>query len=347
LVAIWAKLLRLDAAAISVTANFFELGGHSLIILNIIAILKNEHDIHVKIQEIYEYQTIRLLSKKLGLRKTKVTNASNLIVRLNSTKLAKRLFVIHPLGGRVDCYHEYAKTLAQDISVFGIQAPCFSGIDFRFTSIVELAKYYVKAIKTLQPQGPYKISGWSSGGQLAFYIAALLKLNNEEVDYLSLYDPTTHYNRALSSDQYYLKIIVTQLYAIDVPILNKLKCCIDEKCDGNELVNFVLDKFEYFGIFGLENRIENERYLNAGLDFFKAERPKLKPNLERVTRLIVCSEASSSKERTSEIKKHFPTNNEVITLDVKHTEVFDDKNVHKLVDHVRMDLNRLVIDGQL
>ena len=53
LVAIWAKLLNLDSAAISVTANFFALGGHSLMAIKMISKVREQLCFEVNIKSFF------------------------------------------------------------------------------------------------------------------------------------------------------------------------------------------------------------------------------------------------------------------------------------------------------
>ncbi|MBC6424535.1 MAG: hypothetical protein GDA43_26200 [Hormoscilla sp. SP5CHS1] len=39
------------------------------------------------------------------------------------------------------------------------------------TRIEEMAAAHIAAIKTVQPQGPYRVGGWSWGGPIAFEMA--------------------------------------------------------------------------------------------------------------------------------------------------------------------------------
>ncbi len=56
-------------------------------------------------------------------------------------------------------------------------------------SLLELAKYHLKIIKTIQPDGPYNFFGWSAGGNLAIEIARILKEDyNESVANIFLID---------------------------------------------------------------------------------------------------------------------------------------------------------------
>jgi thioesterase domain-containing protein len=54
-----------------------------------------------------------------------------------------------------------------------------------------MATGYVKALRTVQPQGPYLLGGWSFGGLVAFEMARQLWQQGERVALLALLDPPT------------------------------------------------------------------------------------------------------------------------------------------------------------
>lgn len=51
-----------------------------------------------------------------------------------------------------------------------------------------MALYYIEAIQTVQPHGPYHLGGWSMGGMVAFEMARLLQVRKEEVKLLVIMD---------------------------------------------------------------------------------------------------------------------------------------------------------------
>lgn len=55
-------------------------------------------------------------------------------------------------------------------------------------SIQSLASYYVKCIRELQPDGPYRIAGYSFGACVAFEMCSQLQSHNQQVEQLVLLD---------------------------------------------------------------------------------------------------------------------------------------------------------------
>jgi pimeloyl-ACP methyl ester carboxylesterase len=67
------------------------------------------------------------------------------------------------------------------------------GLDTKrfLTRVEELAAHFLRDIKSISPQGPYFLGGYSFGGLVALEIAQLLRKGGEEVGLLALIAPTT------------------------------------------------------------------------------------------------------------------------------------------------------------
>lgn len=62
------------------------------------------------------------------------------------------------------------------------------GLQLPLTSITEMAAYYIKALRQIQPKGAYQLGGWSFGGLVAFEMAQQLHQAGEEVSKLAVFD---------------------------------------------------------------------------------------------------------------------------------------------------------------
>lgn len=112
------------------------------------------------------------------------------LVHLNDVKNdQKPLFVIHNINGTV----EPLRTLASNLTcpVFGLQYTVTSPKD----SMQSLAASYVKCIRDVVPQGPYRLAGYSFGAGVAIEMALQLEKTNE-VESLILLDGSHTYVEA-------------------------------------------------------------------------------------------------------------------------------------------------------
>jgi thioesterase domain-containing protein len=97
-------------------------------------------------------------------------------------------FCVHAIGGAVFSYVELAQSLGPDQPFHALQARGLDGRSEPFTDLEEMAAEYVRAIRTVQPEGPYRLGGWSFGGAVAFEMARQLRAAGARVDLLALLD---------------------------------------------------------------------------------------------------------------------------------------------------------------
>ena len=96
------------------------------------------------------------------------------------------LFCVHPIGGEAVAYRELARHLDPAQPVYGLQSP-----DPPIADLREMATRYLAAVRELQPEGPYRLAGWSMGGVAAYEMARQLAGQGETVEVLALFDTLT------------------------------------------------------------------------------------------------------------------------------------------------------------
>ncbi|HSF41831.1 MAG TPA: MupA/Atu3671 family FMN-dependent luciferase-like monooxygenase [Thermoanaerobaculia bacterium] len=97
------------------------------------------------------------------------------------------IFVVHPGAGVTHDYLTLARELGPEQPFYALQSPGLAGGGL-FDSVGEMASRYIEAIRSVQPQGPYRLGGWCTGGVVAFEMARQLLERGEEVDRLLLLD---------------------------------------------------------------------------------------------------------------------------------------------------------------
>ncbi|WP_144161834.1 non-ribosomal peptide synthetase [Paraburkholderia sp. BCC1885] len=116
---------------------------------------------------------------------------------LNAGGAPLTLFCFYPGFGLVGEYRFLAAALQGVASVLALRSPGFmrdekeSADDFPAT-FEALAEACVERVLTVQPEGPFRLLGWSFGGRLAVAVAALLRARGHAVDFLGLLDTATH-----------------------------------------------------------------------------------------------------------------------------------------------------------
>jgi len=184
LIAIWEKVLNLTP--IGVTDNFFDLGGHSLLAVQLMALIEKHFDVELPLSLLFEAGTVEHFATKL--RSTSGSQTWSPLVGLQTQGSKPPLFCVHPIGGTVFGYEELARHLAPDQPFYGLQAPGLAEHQQPYTSIPDLAVYYLKAIRLVQPCGPYYLGGHSFGGLVAFEMAQQLVIQGEVVALLVIMD---------------------------------------------------------------------------------------------------------------------------------------------------------------
>jgi thioesterase domain-containing protein len=96
-------------------------------------------------------------------------------------------FCVHSIGGRVVHFYDLVRHLDPEQPVYGIQARDPAEIG-DCPPIESLAADYLRAVRELQPRGPYYLGGFSFGSAVAFEMARQLTAEGEEVGLLALLD---------------------------------------------------------------------------------------------------------------------------------------------------------------
>lgn len=97
------------------------------------------------------------------------------------------LFLVHAVGGTVNAYSALAKGLAGTYAATGIEAFGISEGE-PVEELAEMVERYVAAVREAQPEGPYRIAGWSMGGIVAFEMTRELERRGAKVDFAALMD---------------------------------------------------------------------------------------------------------------------------------------------------------------
>ncbi|KFU85956.1 Fatty acid synthase [Chaetura pelagica] len=107
---------------------------------------------------------------KLDLNNLLVSPEGPTITRLNDVQSTERpLFFVHPIEGSTAVFHTLASRL--HMPCYGFQCTKAAPLD----SIQSLASYYLGYMKQIQPEGPYRIAGYSFGACVAFEMCSQLQ----------------------------------------------------------------------------------------------------------------------------------------------------------------------------
>ena len=181
----------LGVEKVGVDDGFFELGGNSLLATKVVAQLRSA-GIEMAVQLMFGDSTPAAIARRLD------ADAGEALIAALEPLLAIRkpaagqavtapLFCVHPAIGLSWCYAGLLAQLPGDRPVYGLQAPHVTGAN-EHDSLVAAARDYVAQIRSVQPEGPYHLLGWSLGGLIAHEMAVQLQDAGERVALLAMMD---------------------------------------------------------------------------------------------------------------------------------------------------------------
>jgi amino acid adenylation domain-containing protein len=188
---IWGSILGLDHVGIH--SNFFYIGGDSLLVISLIAFINSKFSVKITTAMINDNPTVstqaKLIQKQLDSQLTCSSDKNlNLIRTFRSHGKYSPLIFIHPSLTDSAIYSDMVEWLDQDQPFYGIESYNLSHLDDPETDMCKLASLYVNSIKEVIPHGPYRLGGYSAGGNIAFEVARQLIESGEIVETLYCID---------------------------------------------------------------------------------------------------------------------------------------------------------------
>ena len=180
---LWQELLNIKP--IGVDDDYFALGGTSLLAARMFSEIAKRLRVKLPLTSILEASTIR----KIAARIDKQTfGRRDVLVPLKSGGGKRNLFLIHDGDGETLLYLNLARRLPSDVSVFGVEPLRAARVPLAHARIEDMAAFYIKCIREVQPAGPYLLGGLCAGGVIAYEIALQLKRAGEPVELVAILD---------------------------------------------------------------------------------------------------------------------------------------------------------------
>ncbi|MFI8447046.1 amino acid adenylation domain-containing protein [Streptomyces erythrochromogenes] len=181
---VFAEVLGLER--VGVEDNFFALGGHSLLAMRLVGRIRDELGVGIQVGAVMSAPTVADIAARIAGDAR--DDALRVLMPLRERGTAQPLFCFHPASGFAWQYTGLLRHLDPDRPVYGLQSPGLAGELPEVADVAELAELYLAEIRTVQPEGPYHLLGYSFGGTVAHTLAALLQERGEEVAFLGLLD---------------------------------------------------------------------------------------------------------------------------------------------------------------
>jgi amino acid adenylation domain-containing protein len=177
LTAMWRSVLADDS--VGVNDDFFERGGHSLKAVQLLTMIERTFGRRLPLATLIEAPTVARM--ELALRTPGWTPPWRSLVSISGEGRKPPLFAVPGVGGNVLVFTKLAALLGPERPMFGLQARGLDGVEPPLASIEAMATHYVAEVRSVQPAGPYLISGTCTGGVVAYEMAQQLRRQGQQV----------------------------------------------------------------------------------------------------------------------------------------------------------------------
>ncbi|MGC5700439.1 amino acid adenylation domain-containing protein [Pseudomonas sp. NFXW11] len=178
----WAEVLQLPQ--VGRHEHFFERGGHSLLAIQLLTRL-HQAGLDPTLAELFQHPSVAAMARLLSNRSSAPQPLPELIpVRLGGRGPA--LFLVHEFTGLDLYFPALGQHLLGDFPLYGLPGLALGEPQLR--TLECLAARLLALIRQVQPEGPYRLAGWSFGGVLAYEIVQQLLGQDQQVEFLGLID---------------------------------------------------------------------------------------------------------------------------------------------------------------
>jgi aspartate racemase len=194
----WEELL--GTGPIGITDNFFDLGGHSLLAAQLVDLIDQRYGTKLTVSALFARPTIGQLAEELpdlgqpgeDEPEQEQAPASRAAVRpVQAGGTRPPFFFLHGdwTGGAFYCY-ALARACGADQPFYVLEPYVFSDTE-PMPAMADVAAAHLRALRSVQPQGPYRLGGFCNGGLLAYEMARQLERQGERVEFLGLVNPVS------------------------------------------------------------------------------------------------------------------------------------------------------------
>jgi thioesterase domain-containing protein len=144
-------------------------------------------DVEIAIRVLFEAPTVEALAGRLGQAQA-ARSDFEILLPIRAEGSLPPLFCVHPALGLSWSFSRFIGHIPSDHPIYGLQARSLTRRKMLPRNIEDMAADYLTVIRTVQPNGPYNLLGWSLGGLVAHAMATRLQAMDEEVSLLALLD---------------------------------------------------------------------------------------------------------------------------------------------------------------
>ena len=184
---LWAETL--EVAGTTLDDDFFDHGGNSLLAVELLSKLADRVGVTLRLSTLFEARTPRELAEVVRTNRTLDPGSSDVpkhlvTMRAGTPDYPTPLWLVHPAGGSLVLYEPMVAHLDPGRRILGVEARGLDGIEPPLSEVHQIADHQLETILAVQPNGPYRIVGYSIGGIAAVEIARRLMARGAEVEFL-------------------------------------------------------------------------------------------------------------------------------------------------------------------
>lgn len=179
---IWEEVLGI--VPIGRDDDFFALGGESWQAMSFLSRFEAVTGHYLPLSSLLQGGTIAGLVRQLA---TAVPPDSLLQIQPGAPGIPP-LFLIPGAAGNTLAMDRLGRRMAPTQPVYTFQIPDLAEKILAPARVQTFAPYYLEAIQSRQPEGPYYLGGYSAGGILAYEVAQQLRAQGHEVAFLAILD---------------------------------------------------------------------------------------------------------------------------------------------------------------
>ena len=165
--------------------DFFHEGGDSLLALELLVRIEQRFGIRPRVSVLFDSRTPRTIAASLGLEGESPgpSDDAALVLRDGDTGVPP-LWLWPGADGVLLLFQPLVARLDPGLRVLGVEYPGTRGERTPFDSVEEIGEYCHRALLAAQPEGPYRMLGYSLGGLVAVDVAQRLLADGNEVEYV-------------------------------------------------------------------------------------------------------------------------------------------------------------------
>ncbi|MGS2808919.1 amino acid adenylation domain-containing protein [Nocardia sp. MW-W600-9] len=205
----------LDVDRVGLDDNFFELGGTSMVAIRLVAQVRELLGFPMPVQWMFGDPSPGALAERIAASgDAPVDPALRTLLPLRSGGDGPALFCVHPAIGVAWCYAGLSGHLDPGYPVYGLQSPGIAA-EQPDRPLRERVAHYADEIQATQPDGPYRLLGYSAGGPIAHAVAVELQRRGAQVDALTILDGRADVDPASAEEMPPMEALLAEFGGLD------------------------------------------------------------------------------------------------------------------------------------